>query len=425
MPDKKQIFPIKTSTACLLKWGWSSIFFQSGTTNSCHRTQLHKIPVDDFGSFHNVPKKIEDRQRMLKGEWPKNDCMYCKKFEDAGHYSDRINQLHQQTDPNCTPPELLKDPTATHVTPTMVEVYFKNTCNMSCVYCGPHLSSKWEEEIKKHGEMPEMKKRLKDPFSIAQAQHNPFYEKQKEDFWNYLATDGRYKVLRWFSLLGGEPLVLPEFDECLDFWQKHPNENLTFQMVTNLKADQARFSKFLDKIDILTRQKKIYQFKVIASLDCFSPETEYVRYGMKLQQWNENFERLLSMKNVSLGINSAISALTLPTFETLLHKIKQWNVGRSVTNRIIHSFNLDTGLTDPKMLGGQFYEKTLEKCTSLFEVKNGRELSIKRHWQGIAEQIKKSEKNTNAVANLKTYLGSLDFRRGTNWKETFPWLLEE
>ena len=51
---------------------------------------------------------------------------------------------------------------------------------------------------------------------------------------------------------------------------------------------------------------------------------------------------------------------------------------------------------------------------------------IKKLLRGINNKfIKKSEKNTNAVANLKTYLGSLDFRRGTNWKETFPWLLEE
>jgi MoaA/NifB/PqqE/SkfB family radical SAM enzyme len=28
-----------------------------------------------------------------------------------------------------------------HVTPRILEVYFDNTCNLKCLYCGPHFSS--------------------------------------------------------------------------------------------------------------------------------------------------------------------------------------------------------------------------------------------------------------------------------------------
>jgi hypothetical protein len=165
------------------------------------------IPVDDFGSFHNVPKKIDDRNKMLQGEWPSDDCNYCKKVEDIGGYSDRMHQISQQTDINLNPPELANDASAVHVTPTMLEVYFKNTCNMSCVYCGPHFSSKWQEENKKHSKIPELEST--GPGDVNETQHNPHYDKQKQDFWKYLKEDERYKKLRWFHCWGVNHCLSP------------------------------------------------------------------------------------------------------------------------------------------------------------------------------------------------------------------------
>lgn len=424
MTDKKQLFPIQTDTACLLKWNWSTIYFQSGTTSSCHRTTKLKIPEDNFASFHNLPAKVEDRQQMLKGYWPKNTCNYCKKIEDEGQYSDRMNQLSQQTDISLTPPELIKDPSSTSVTPTFIEVYFRNTCNMSCVYCGPHFSSKWEEELKKHGDLPEFKKIQENTkYSNQSTQHNPLYEKQKKDFWAYLEENERYKTLRWFSFLGGEPLVIPELDECINFWDTHPNENLTFQMITNLKAEDNRFDSFLAKIEKLTSNKKVYQFKVIASLDCLGEQAEYVRYGLKMDQWYRNFEKLLKVKNLSVGINSVLSILTLPTFSKLLEKIEEWNKGRKTMDRIIHSFNTENTITNPTVAGPEFFKPLLEECNKYFSEKTAREISIKKYWNGLANNILSSSKDDEKIEKLKNYLSRLDSRRNTNWQKIFPWLV--
>ena len=420
MSRKKPLFPIQTATSCLLKWNWSSIYFQSGTTSSCHRTTKIKIPEDNFSGFHNLEEKLDDRKQMLKGEWPKNTCDYCKKFEDNGQYSDRMNQLAQQTDPYINPPELKENPQAIEVTPTFIEVYFRNTCNMSCVYCGPHFSSKWEEELKLHGDIEFLKKSKE----IYKDQPNVLYDQQKKEFWKYLEEKDRFKTLRWFSLLGGEPLVIPELEECLDFWNNHPNDKLTFQLVTNLKANDYRFDNFLNKIQELIENKKVYQFKIIASIDCLGPEIEYVRNGLDLAQWTKNFEKLLKINNISVGINSAISILTLHKFPDLLEKIIEWNKGRKNVDRIVHSFNIDTLLTDPRMAGLGVFDETFNKCDKLFEVKNPRELHIKKHWDGIVQQIKGSTKNQSKINDLKNYLSILDTRRNTDWKKLFPWLIE-
>ena len=423
MTDKKQIFPIKTNTSCLWKWAYSSVFLNTGETSSCTYNPPLKIPENNFNNFHNLSEKIEDRQQMLKGLWPKKNCEYCKKIEDVGGTSERISQLQRQTDPNFTPLELLTNNSAVEVTPTMIEVWFRNTCNMSCVYCGPAYSSKWEEELKLHGPLERFKDDNRSEI-IQKRIKNNLYDKQKEQFWNYLKEKNRFKALRWFNLVGGEPLVLSELDECLNFWNEHPNENLTFQLHTNLKANDYRFNKFLDKVEKLTQNKKVYQFKIVASLDGVGLEQEYVRYGLDLKQWIRNFEKLLELDNISLGINSALSSLTLHGFPSLLEKIIEWNKGRRSVDRIIHSFSIDNNhTTTPYIFDGTIFKDVVQRCKKIFIVKNSADLAIKKRWEGFESRLIKSTKDVEKIKKLKEYLSELDKRRNTDWKKTFPWLV--
>ena len=422
MTDKKQIFPIKTNTSCLWKWAYSSVYLSTGETSSCTYNPVLKIPEDNFNNFHNLPEKIEDRQRMLKGLWPKKSCEYCKKIEDVGGVSERITILQRQRDLNDTPSEVIKDNSAVEVTPTMLEVWFRNTCNMSCVYCGPHFSSRWEEEIKLHGPINGFKDDNQSEI-IEKNIKNKLYDQRKEQFWHYLKENNRFKTLRWFNLLGGEPLVLPELEECLDFWDDHPNENLTFQLHTNLKANDYRFNKFLDRVEKLTKQKKVYQFRICASLDGIGPEQEYVRYGLDIKQWNKNFERLLGLDNISLGINSVISSLTLHGFPSLLEKIVEWNEGRKSANRIVHSFAVDCGITTPYIFDSEVFKDIIQRCKKIFIVKNSADLAIKQRIWGVESRLQKSKESTEKIKELKEYLSVLDKRRNTDWKKTFPWLV--
>ena len=107
-------FPIHTQTACQLKWNWSTVYLTTGVTASCHRTNHHKFDLEKF-DFHNTPYKLEDRQRMLRGEWPEHGCDYCQNIEQSGGQSDRITNLDF---PGIhAPPELDQDPRAINVTP--------------------------------------------------------------------------------------------------------------------------------------------------------------------------------------------------------------------------------------------------------------------------------------------------------------------
>ena len=68
-----KIFPIKTETACRLKWGWSTIYLSLGETASCHRCNRHEFDLDTF-DFHNTEEKVKSREMMLEGKWPGQGC---------------------------------------------------------------------------------------------------------------------------------------------------------------------------------------------------------------------------------------------------------------------------------------------------------------------------------------------------------------
>jgi len=141
-------FPIKTETACQLKWNWSTIRLYTGVTSSCQRASYSNITVDNFDSFHNTREKIDARKLMLNGQWPSGGCGYCQQIEAAGGVSDRM--FHTSI-PNMYPLELDNNSLAVEVTPTILEVYFDNVCNMSCIYCWDGFSSKIQQENIKFG----------------------------------------------------------------------------------------------------------------------------------------------------------------------------------------------------------------------------------------------------------------------------------
>ena len=140
-------FPIISDTSCRTKWAWSTIILNNGTTSSCCRASTSLIG-ENFDDFHNTEKKIKSRELMLKGLWPADGCETCESIEKAGGFSDR--QFQNQI-PGIYPVELDSNPNATRVSPSILEVFFSNACNLKCVYCSAKYSSSIQSENKKFG----------------------------------------------------------------------------------------------------------------------------------------------------------------------------------------------------------------------------------------------------------------------------------
>jgi len=422
-----KIFPIKSDKACLLKWNWSTVHLNSGTSSSCHRTQKYAIDPENFSQFHNLPEKIKARQLMLEGTWPGHGCESCKNVEDVGGMSDRLYQLDQLQDPEHVPPELFDDPTAVNVTPTIVEVYFNNTCNMSCIYCGPFFSSRWEDENNKYGSPHKI---VDDKYSHTISQKNPHYEKMSQEFWNYLKKDNNAKKIRRFHVLGGEPLLLKELDQVIAFWAQYGHPDLIITIVSNLNIPHERFKKYIKKFELLAKNNKIWRLQITGSLDGWGPEQEYVRYGLDLELWQKNFEYLLNKSWIYPAINTVVSALTIRTLPKLMKNIDEWNIGqndivdewRSFSNKILYSCNASYTYDSPFIFSGDIFDSFFQEAINLMPTDTFLQQGHKQTMTGIAIQSCACVSDPLKINQLKDYLDLLDQRRGTNWRNTFPWL---
>lgn len=423
-----KIFPIKSDTACLLKWSWSTIFLSIGTTSSCHRVNHDLIDVDNFDDFHNTPAKIRAREAMRRGEWPKQGCEYCEEIEKANGVSDRLFQLkNMQYD---IPPELKDDLNANQVTPTTLEVYFNNTCNMACLYCGPHFSSVWEAENNTHGSFRNGSVSL---LSTESVNWNKNYDKMLDKFWEWFRKKGHN--LDILSILGGEPFYQKEFSQILDFFEKNPYPNLRLNISTNLKTEHLKFKRYVDNLIQLKERKKLGEIQISASIDTWGDAAEFIRWGLDLKQFSQNFEYLLS-KDMIICINAAINALSIKSMPDLIDKIRNWNQIR------LEAFNNDRNrkinlsfmtvnypvILQPDIFDESVFHDDFEIILKKMQPNdNDREYfsNSYEHMLGISKQIAANPKDKEKIEDLKVFLDEMDKRRKTNWREIFPWLIEQ
>lgn len=396
----QKIFPIQTQTACQLKWTWSTIYLSTGTTASCHRTHQHPIEQGPF-NFHNTEEKLNDRKRMLEGKWPEKGCEYCQNIEAAGGASDRITNLDfWDFDP---PKELVLNPQALSVTPRIVEIYFNNTCNLKCTYCGPNFSSLWADELRR--------------FEAYEFKLDSNFELNKQNCFKWLQANAN--EVHQLSVLGGEPLYQIEFDQLLDVLDKTYSPKLTLAFFSNLAVSHNKLVSKIDRIEKLIKQNKIKKLIITASLDCWGAEQEYARFPINLNTWEKNFNYLLDKDWITIVFGSTITPLTIKSLSTLFEKINKWNEQRPV-------YWYGNSVNWPEQMYidifGNVFDDDFSQAIDLMPEKFPEHISVKEYLKGIRNQVSQSQPNLEKIKKLYDYLETLDSRRGTSWRTVYPWM---
>jgi hypothetical protein len=183
-------------------------------------------------------KMQEIRQTIRAGE-PHDYCYNCVQAERYGRSErDWHNSVSPEFDCTATPDD-------EHI-PTLIDVRWNTTCNLSCNYCGDKCSSKWA--ALKHI-----------PFKSGA---RPYYEQVCD----YLEQHGNN--IREVALVGGEPLLLPENDRLLDVLPL----DCIVTLITNVSVDLENNKIF----------KKLAQRSRVGwslSFDNIEQRFEYVRHG--------------------------------------------------------------------------------------------------------------------------------------------------
>jgi organic radical activating enzyme len=476
-----------SKTMCYAKWAQVSMHLTNGMTHSCYHPPLHKIDIaelkDNPSALHNTLQKKNERKMMLKGERPEG-CSYCWKIEDVGGRSDRIYRSGEYWAQNART-DIFEAMDAGNVDPRYVEVNFNQACNFKCMYCSPHLSTAWEEEIKEYG-----------PYSVlnqngAETEHNNIQALENngfmplkianrdnpyvEAFWNWWPQ--LYKKLEVFRMTGGEPLMDHNTFKVLDYIYEHPNAWLEVSVTTNMCPPKTElFDKFIEKLKKLEEiqiwedkerfnpgsgnnwyvNMAVKNFAVFVSLDSVESQAEYIRAGLNYAALQKNVRHLLAdTSNTTITFINTFNALSVPKFKDFLKYMLEL---RTAFNRsaqgvkripIYDPYNTHPDyevhprqriwfdvplLRNPAwqsihILPSEF-EKYLEDAIEFME--NNKEVG---HFDGFYDfEIEKVKRNLAVMKdrpnqninrkNFLKYFDQYDHRKGTNLLDTFPELKE-
>lgn len=200
------------------------------------------------------PVMQEIRQSIRQGK----SHAYCYNCVKSERYGRSERNWHNDVSPEFDCQTALD----TEYLPTLIDVRWNITCNLSCNYCGDKCSSKWAA--------------LKQiPFKSGA---RPYYEQVCD----YL--EKHKESIREVALVGGEPLLLPENERLLDVIP----EDCIVTLITNMSVDLADNKVF----------KKLVNRKKVGwsmSFDNIDKRFEYVRYG---GSWPLLVDNILKIKKL-------------------------------------------------------------------------------------------------------------------------------
>lgn len=351
---EKQLKYISPSM-CYAKWAQVSLHLTNGMNSSCYHPPLHAVSIDEINhdpsALHNTSEKKKERTMMLKGEKP-SGCNYCWKIEEVGNRSDRIYRSGEPWAQNSRK-EIISSLDTLNIIPKYVEVNFNQACNFKCMYCSPHLSTAWEEEIKQHGpykvfNIDKSTTLHNDITYLAKQGLMPLKVKQDENpyliaFWKWWPT--LYKKLEVFRITGGEPLMDVNTFKVLDYIHDNPNSDLTFSITTNMcPPKQELMDKFIEKIKKLERiqiwndpdkfnpgsgnnwyvNMALRHFSLFVSVDGVGKQAEYIRSGLDFDVLNKNVVAFLNnTDNTDVTFINTFNALSVPGIKKYLEYVLQ------------------------------------------------------------------------------------------------------
>jgi hypothetical protein len=184
-----------------------------------------------------------------------------------------------------------------------------------------------------------------------------------------------------------------------------------------------KFKEKIYQIKQLVQEQKIARFDLTASIDCWGPEVEYIRSGLDLEQWKENFEFLVNEEWVTLNVNQTMSGLSIKSTPGLIKYINEHRNKRPIGHYFMTINNRSQ--LNPDIFGGEFFNKDFESILESMPDITWQQKEARKYMKGIHLQISKAQRNDQEIHKLIVYLNELDRRRNTTWQKVFPWLSVE
>jgi len=239
---------------CAAPWRGLHINFRGDVKTCCagDPNMLGDLNNCNLEDIIHSDRMQEIRNSIQQGVLHPEYCYNCIQAERNGSSErDWHNSVSPEFDPSQAPVD--------EHTPTLIDVRWNITCNLSCNYCGPFCSSRWAS----------MKKQFTDNGVKP-------YHLQVVDYIKHHSSS-----VREVALVGGEPLLLKENVPLLE---SLPSDTLV-TVITNASVN-------LDKSLVFTHLTCRSNVGWSLSFDNTGERFEYVRHGSSFDLLDKNLNRI-------------------------------------------------------------------------------------------------------------------------------------
>lgn len=371
------------------------------------------------------------RLMMLDGKIPLS-CSKCIKEEDTGVASKRIWETYTWMNDGIDIEELVKNTDSNGVIPEKLyylDLRLGHTCNIKCIMCSPHDSSRWVqdyEKLMKRTTIPIISEQMswdKDSFN------NTWYE--NPDFWEQMYA--QIPNIKQVYFAGGEPLMIKEHKK---FLEEIINRGYGDKILIRYNSNGLLLDDEI--IELWTKFKKV---KFAVSLDAVGDRNYYIRYPSEWDTIVKNLHKLDNTPdNIQVSIATAIQILNikhLPDFAKwkIQQNFKKINLGNVPGNVQMgggifnmHLLYIPTYLSlrvlpeqdkqHVRYIFSDFKDWLYQHYRQDDDFWEKNPYGWKR-WQAVLDFMD-SEDHTHLLPSFKEYIQNMDSIRDTDFANTFP-----
>jgi radical SAM protein with 4Fe4S-binding SPASM domain len=323
---------------------------------------LGNLDTQTIDDIINGNKLKEIRQALKKGETHPY-CYNCIERENVGGDSER--SWHNNTNEDFD----ITQATLEYEYPTIVDVRWNTTCNLSCNYCDANASSKWAAI-------------LGAPY-VVETRH--YYE----DVCNFILKDSH--GIKQVALVGGEPLLLKENIKLLDVVPKECEIVVITNLSTNLENNEL-FKKLAQRTNVGWS----------VSFDNIGSRFEYVRYGADWKVIQRNLDIIQSLPGHRVGIHAVYGLYNA----TRLCEFKSFAEQRNL--RITWQNLYVPDALDPRRYGSEIATLASAEIKRFFEEYNATEQERSLFAAALEHYESQTQPNLIALEQLKTFINNTE-----------------
>jgi organic radical activating enzyme len=383
---------------------WNNEYMQSVRTTMLD----NKIPASCKKCFDEESQGVVSKRMWETGGW----------VEDGIDIADLVSQ----TVDGVVPENLV-----------YLDLRLGHTCNLKCIMCSPHDSSMWVADHKKvfklftHSELKSQMRWDQDSFNN--------YWHENPTFWKEIYA--QIPNLKQVYFAGGEPLLIKEHKLFLEeiVRQGYADKILVRYNTNGLLIDD----------DIISLWSKFKKVKVGFSIDAVGEKDHYIRYP---SDWNTVVTNLHKLDNTPANIQGSIATAIQILNIKHLPELAKWKIeqnfkkinfenivdgveaGGGILN--MHLLYIPTFLSirvlpeadkvEVRKLFGEFANWLYANYRQDEDFWKHNPYGWKR-WQAVLDFMD-GEDHTHLLPAFKEYITTMDATRVTDFKTTFPELVD-